>query len=202
VAKGCGPILIADDDAAFRAYLRVLLEAADFRACEAASGEEALTLAAAEEPGLVLLDIDMPTLNGYVVCQKLRERFGETLPIIFISGVRTESFDRAGGFLIGADDYFVKPLDASELVARVERLLTGNRRPARARLEPVFALTPREDEILTLLVDGLDQPEIAGRLFISENTVAKHIQHILSKLGVHTRAQAVALAARTGLVET
>ena len=194
-------VLVVDDDPRFRALVRALFDTAALRTCEASSGEEALALAATEEPGVVLLDIDMPTLNGYVVFQKLRERFGEELPIVFITGVRTESYDRAAGFVLGADDYFVKPFDPSELLARVARLLAGKHRPARVTAAPASDLTAREAEVLTLLVHGLDQRKIAARLFISENTVAKHIQHILSKLGVHTRAQAVALAARTGLVE-
>jgi len=61
--------------------------------------------------------------SGYVVLQKLRERFGEQMPIVFVSGVRTESYDRAGGFLLGAYDYFVKPVDPGELLARMARLL-------------------------------------------------------------------------------
>jgi two-component system, NarL family, nitrate/nitrite response regulator NarL len=194
-------VLVVDDDPRFRALVRALFDTAALRTCEASSGEEALALAATEEPGVVLLDIDMPTLNGYVVFQKLRERFGEELPIVFMTGVRTESYDRAAGFVLGADDYFVKPFDPSELLARVARLLAGKHRPPRVTAAPASDLTAREAEVLTLLVQGLDQRKIAGRLFISENTVAKHIQHILSKLGVHTRAQAVALAARTGLVE-
>ncbi len=194
-------VLVVDDDPRFRALVRALFDTAALRTCEASSGEEALALAATEEPGVVLLDIDMPTLNGYVVFQKLRERFGEELPIVFMTGVRTESYDRAAGFVLGADDYLVKPFDPSELLARVARLLAGKHRPARVTAAPASDLTAREAEVLTLLVQGLDQRKIAGRLFISENTVAKHIQHILSKLGVHTRAQAVALAARTGLVE-
>jgi DNA-binding NarL/FixJ family response regulator len=188
-------ILVVDDDSGFRAYVNALLADADLRINEAASGEEALRLAAEEEPSLVLLDIDMPVMNGYLVFRKLRERFGERLPIIFISGVRTEPYDRVAGLLLGAEDYLVKPFDPSELLARLERLLAARPKPARPAL---FDLTTREEEVLELLVEGFNQHEIASKLFISQHTVAKHIQHILSKLGVHTRAQAVALAARTG----
>jgi two-component system nitrate/nitrite response regulator NarL len=193
----CGAILVVDDDVDFRTTLRALLERAGLRTREAANGEEALRLATEEEPSLVLLDIEIPGMNGYLVLQKLRERVGEQLPIIFISGVRTESYDRVGGLLLGADDYLVKPFDPDELLARVQRLLPVNPYPSPAAAVARFDLTAREGEILEQLVEGLDQRGIARKLFISENTVAKHIQHILSKLGVHTRAQAVAVAARS-----
>src|SRR5437763_15729170 len=95
----------------------------------------------------------------------------------------------------GADDYGVNPLDAQELVERLDRLVH--------RAQPIWtkhALTPRELEVLTLLSEGLAQTEIADRLEISPKTVATHIERILSKLGVRSRAQAVALAYRDTLV--
>jgi two-component system nitrate/nitrite response regulator NarL len=101
------------------------------------------------------------------------------------------------GLLVGGDDYLVKPFDPNELLARVRRLL-----PSRlAGGETTRTLTRRELDVLSLLVEGLSQPEIAERLFISPKTVGKHIEHILSKLGVHNRAQAVARAVRDELIE-
>jgi DNA-binding NarL/FixJ family response regulator len=200
MAKDCGPILIADDDDQFRGYLRILLERAGLRTCEAVSGQEALRRAAEEEPAVAILDINMPEMNGWLVFESLRQRFGDLFPIILVSGVRMESYDRTVGFLVGADDYFLKPLDPDALLARVKRLLSTSRRAVRSAASR-FDLTAREIDVLGLLVEGLDTSEIARSLFISERTVGKHIQHMFSKLGVRTRAQAVALATRTGLAD-
>ena len=97
------------------------------------------------------------------------------------------------GLLLGADDYLPKPIRFDHLLARVRRLVAQSA----AIPGPVASqLTPREQEVLGLLADGLEQDDIARRLFISPKTVAKHIERILSKLGVHSRAQAVVLALR------
>jgi len=117
---------------------------------------------------------------------------------MFVSGERVEPFDRVAGLLLGADDYVVKPFAPDEFTARVRRMVMRS-----ASDDPGAVgtkLTRREAEILQLLTSGLTQQEIAGQLVISESTVASHIEHILDKLAVHSRAQAVALALRSGLV--
>jgi DNA-binding NarL/FixJ family response regulator len=152
----------------------------------------------------VLLDVNMPDGSGYEVCRALRSEFGPGLPIVFLSGERTEGFDRAAGLMLGADDYLVKPFDPDELVARVRRLVGRGfhaRDGSGTQRMIARSLTPREREVLRLLVDGFAQDEIASSLFISPKTVATHVQRILGKLGVRTRAQAVALAFRERLVE-
>jgi DNA-binding NarL/FixJ family response regulator len=146
----------------------------------------------------VLLDIQLPDLNGYEVCRGLRNRYGDSIAIVFISGERTEPLDRAGGLLLGADDYLTKPVDPGELIARVTRLVgrprsNGDGPSSNGKLD---ALTQRENEVLGLLAEGLRQGEIAERLVISPKTVATHIQRILGKLEVRSRAQAVSLALR------
>ena len=194
------PILLVDDDPTMREMIAVLLEQAGFPTLQASSGEEALAAARRGRPMLVILDVRLPGVSGYEVHHELRSRFGDDLPIIFISGERVESLDRAGGLLLGADDYVVKPFAPDELVARVRRLVTRSASASAARQGP--KLTGREGEVLRLLASGLGQPEIAKELFISSKTVATHIQHIPAKLGVHSRAQAVAVAHRDGLLRS
>jgi two-component system, NarL family, nitrate/nitrite response regulator NarL len=194
----CGPILIVDDDAAFRELVRSLLSRLDCAVVEAADGYDALKAAREEQPSLVLLDVDVPGISGYEVCRELRDVYGEDLAIIFVSGRRREQLDLVAGLLIGADDYLVKPFEAAELLARVRRHLS---RAPRSLNGNAASLTPREQEILDLLATGLDQRAIAERLVISPKTVATHIQRILGKLGVRSRAQAVAYAHRHGLVD-
>jgi DNA-binding NarL/FixJ family response regulator len=145
------------------------------------------------------LEVALPGLSGYEVCHQLRNEFGDALPIVFLSGDRTEPFDRVAGLLIGADDYLVKPFALDELLARVRRLA---RRTAPVPPAVASKLTNREMEVLRLLADGLDQDEIARQLFITRKTVGTHIENTMRKLGVRNRAQAVALAYREDLVES
>ena len=194
-----GSILVVDDDAGQRQLLRVLLERIGLEVSEAADGETALAAATANRPDLVLLDVSLPHVGGYEVCHELRQRYGRELPIFFVSGTRIGSGDRTAGLLLGGDDYITKPFDPDELLARVRGLL--RRMPQRrvAAETPFPELTAREREILGLLATGLRQNEIARQLVISPRTVSTHIQHILEKLHVNSRAQAVALAHRQGV---
>ena len=197
VARRDGWILVVDDDAACRALVTSVLARVGFETREAGSGSEALAAVSNDRPAVVILDVSMPGISGYEVCRELRDKFGQDLPIVFLSGTRTESYDRAGGILLGADDYIVKPFDPDELLARVRRLAS---RSARRPSGVGYALTRREREVLRLLAAGISQEGIASRLFISPKTVATHIQRVIGKLGVHSRAQAVALAHREHLV--
>jgi DNA-binding NarL/FixJ family response regulator len=191
--SSCGLVLVVDDDVHFRAFVAATLATAGFESVEAATGTEALAWAESERVDGVILDVILPGISGYEVCRRLRDRFGESLPILFVSGVRTEPLDRVAGLLLGSDDYLVKPFAPDELVARVCALLRRGAR-ARAPIGNGWGLTPRETEVLGLLASGLGQAEIASRLVISPKTVGTHIEHILSKMGARSRAQAVALA--------
>jgi two-component system, NarL family, nitrate/nitrite response regulator NarL len=155
----------------------------------------------------VLVEVNLPEVSGYEVCRELREAFGEEVAIIFLSAHRTEPYDRVAGLLIGADDYIVKPFDSDELLARVRSALRRFQPSRRGSTSGalgvgVESLTARELEVLRLLAGGLDQGEIATQLVISPKTVGTHIQRVLTKLGVHSRAHAVALAHEHGLAET
>jgi DNA-binding response OmpR family regulator len=201
VARSGGRILIVDDDPAARELLAAVLKRAGFEADTVETGDQALDAVGAKRPLLVLLEVRLPDMSGYTVCRALREQRPDSMPIIFMSGERTEWYDRVGGLLLGADDYIVKPFAPDELVARIRTLLRRADRPIQNGAQKTN-LTARESEVLRLLADGLSQADIASRLFISSKTVATHIEHVLEKLEVRSRAQAVALAYREGLLET
>jgi DNA-binding NarL/FixJ family response regulator len=196
-------ILVVDDDRNFRALIREELERAGFAVHEASDGEQALATARANRPSLVVLDVCLPGISGYEVLRALQETVRADLPVLFMSGERTDKNDRVSALLLGADDYFVKPFAADELLARIRRSLAhegrGNGTARADTPSPLAMLTAREREVLKLLADGLGQAQIAAHLVVSTRTVATHIQHILSKLDVHSRVQAVALALRHGL---
>jgi DNA-binding NarL/FixJ family response regulator len=189
-----GPILVVDDDEGFRTFVAEVLENVGYRTEQLANGVDVLPAAEAERPATVLLDVQLPGLNGYQVCRDLRDQYGDAVPVLFISGERTEALDRAAGLLLGADDYMIKPIDPGELIARVGRLLKepGSNGGSSPEDEKLASLTQREHEVLDLLAEGYQQDEIAHRLVISPKTVATHIQRILGKLDVRSRAQAVA----------
>jgi DNA-binding NarL/FixJ family response regulator len=197
VAGGEGDVFIVTPDDDARESLARLFTRAGHATTYVASGEEALAGAFRTRPSLVVLDLELRDMTGYEVCYELRERVGQDLPIILLSAERTEPSDRVAGLLIGADDYLAKPFDPDELLARARRLLARSSPPSDAEDAP---LTGREVQVLQLLADGLPQDAIAKELFISSKTVSTHIQRILTKLDVHSRTEAVALAFRQGLV--
>jgi len=186
-------VLIVEDDDLQRELMVELAERAGYETAAFARGEEALARLPDASTAVVVIDICLPGISGYEVCCEVRERCGPDLPILFVSGVRTEGFDRAGGLMIGADDYLAKPFAPDEFIGRLRSLV---RRSTPTRVQPHPSLTDREDEVLSLLATGLAPVDVASELVISPKTVGNHIEHIYSKLGVHTRAQAVAAAFR------
>lgn len=124
-------ILIVDDDPHIRQLLAFALEKAGYATCEASDGESALAMAAEATPDMVVLDINMPRMDGLEVCRRLRAQ-GD-LPILFLSS-RDEEIDRVLGIELGADDYVVKPFSPRELVARVGAILRRARGPG--KLDP------------------------------------------------------------------
>lgn len=207
-------VLVADRDKAFSAGVAELVAHAGLTARTAATGAEALASARAGRPSVVVLDVGLREMSGYETCRELRETFGETLPILFVSSERTEPSDRVAGLLLGADDYLAKPVDPDELLARIRRSATRSTAQERVtnangsvhaiggglRPDSVSSLTAREIEVLRLMAVGQTPREIAERLVISPKTVSSHLQRILTKLAVHSRLQAVVLAFELGLV--
>jgi DNA-binding NarL/FixJ family response regulator len=200
----CGTILIVDDDDASRLTAVQVAVRLGYDARPTPTADELLERLGPERPSLALVAVELDgPVNGLEVMRQLHEAFDADLPVILVSAARTAPLDRTAGLMLGADDYLVKPLDPGELLARIRRSL--RRMPGRPTngngKQAETSLSPRERQILELLAAGRTQREIASELVISSKTVATHIQHILSKLGVQSRAQAVAVAFKRGLVE-
>jgi DNA-binding NarL/FixJ family response regulator len=190
-------VLVADPDDSSRMSLARVLRGAGYHVEQADTGERALNLARSTLPVAIILEVPLPGLSGYEVCHTLRSELGSALPVLFLSGVRTEWYDRIAGLLLGADDYMVKPYAAGELLARLARLI---RRSRVAAPRVAHDLTPRELDVLNLMGEGLRQEQIAHRLFISPKTVATHVEHILRKLAVRSSAEAIVVAFREELL--
>jgi DNA-binding NarL/FixJ family response regulator len=183
--------LVGDGDARDRAETVALVSGTGCRTQAFETGAELLEAALIQAPALTILDSGLRGPSAYEVCRELRDRWGERLPIVFVSADRTEVNDEIAALLLGADDYFAKPLRSERFLARIRRLLARAEAPV-AR----SSLTPRELEILELLVGGRRPTEIAQRLHITRKTASTHIEHIMAKLGAHSQAQAVAFALR------
>ncbi len=124
MAERVGAVLIVDEDPDVRTRVGRALLRAGFQVRECVEGEEALAAAGVERPAAVVLEVDLPDVDGFEVCRELRDRFGDDLPVVLVSGTRVTPHDRVAGLLIGADDYLVKPVNADELLVRLRRLLT------------------------------------------------------------------------------
>jgi DNA-binding NarL/FixJ family response regulator len=194
----CGVILVVDDDECFRTLVVSVVEEAGYAAVAAATGEQGILAARQDPPDVAVVDIELPGISGYEVCRRLREE-SPGVGVVFVSGTQTERLDRVAGLIIGADDYLVKPFAPDELLARIRSLLQP--RAAAPSAGGDSDLTRRERQVLALLGNGSAQAEIAETLVISPKTVAAHIERILRKLGVHSRAQAVAVAYRDGILD-
>jgi DNA-binding NarL/FixJ family response regulator len=211
--------LIADDQQAVRAGFAALLETqADITVlATAANGEEAVQLCREHRPDIVLMDIRMPVLDGIAATRQICAA-GDAGPRVLV--LTTFDLDEyvydalqagASGFLlkdappeslfeavrvVAAGDALLAPVVTRRLIAEFARL----RPPQRTRPEDLDALTRREIEILSLVAAGLSNHEIADRLVLSNETVKTHVSHILRKLALRDRAQAVVAAYESGLV--
>ena len=140
-------VLVVDDDPHIRALLVFAFEKAGMAVREAADGEEALGEVARAAPDLVVLDINMPRMDGLEVCRRLRAT--SEVPVLFLSS-RDEEFDRVLGIELGADDYVVKPFSPREVVARANAIM----RRAAPRAAPVESAATRSHGLLTLDAEG------------------------------------------------
>jgi DNA-binding NarL/FixJ family response regulator len=212
-------VLIADDQALVRAGFRKLLEAApDVEVVgEAADGREAVDHAQRLRPSLVLMDIRMPRLDGIEATRRLVEAHGDAIRVLILTtfGLDDYVYD---ALRAGASGFMLKDAPPEELLAAIEVVARGDaliapavtrsvieefarRSPGGSAPVPVLdELTAREREVLELLARGLSNAEIAERLVVSDGTVKTHVAHVLAKLGLRDRVQAVILAYESGVV--
>ena len=156
---------------------------------------DALATLREHAPAVAIFEVED---GGCELLRELRDRFGPEMPVVLVSADRTSPSDVVAGLLVGADDYAAESMDADEFIARVRRLVDRTRRTsnATADLRRLSSLTERERQVLALIAEGRSQKQIATELGISVKTVGSHVQNLLSKLGLHTRVEAVALAVR------
>ena len=205
-------VLIADDHSVVREGLRRFLGRDPELTVvgEASDGAEAVELARQLHPDVVLMDLLMPVMDGIAATAAIRKELLETEVVALTSVL--ESTAVIGAVRAGAIGYLLKDIQASELRRAIKAAAAGQVQltpQASAYLmhevrtpEAIEALTEREREVLRLLVQGHSNKEIGRDLQIAEDTVKTHVKHIMAKLGVQSRTQAVLYAMRFGLVST
>ncbi len=207
-------LVVVDDHALFRAGLVSLLAGMEeFHVVgEAKNGAEALDVIAQKNPRIVLLDVNMPVMNGVETVRALRDA-GNDLRIVMLT-ISKRQDDLLGAIRAGANGYLLKNADPDELRSALLMIvsnksvlapeITGQVMDALRLSFPKSSgelLTDREIEVLDCLAKGLTTAEIAATLMISKNTTKTHIRNIFNKLEVSNRAEAVSVAMTQGLLE-
>ena len=205
-------VFLVDDHAMLRKGLRFFLTGFDDLELvgEAASGKEAIRLCAELQPDVVLMDMVMPDMDGAAATQAIRQQSPSVEVIALTSFQEEDLIERA--LQAGAISYLLKNVSAQALAEAIRRAHAGHSTLAPEATEVLvkatrqragqhdYGLTERELEVLSLLVEGLSNAEIAERLVVSVATVKFHVRGILSKLGVSSRTEAVALAWQQSLI--
>jgi DNA-binding NarL/FixJ family response regulator len=213
MSEGGIRILVADDHPMLREGLvGVLSTQPDFEVVgEAADGSETVRLAEALSPDVILLDLEMPGTDGVAALEGLRDAGSGARAIVFTAYDTDERI--LGALRAGARGYLLKGASRAEIFGAVRTVHAGSsllQPGVTARLlehiergdggARANQLTPRELEVLGSISEGLHNSEIAERLFVTERTVKFHVSSILAKLGADNRTEAVAIAARRGLI--
>ena len=209
-------VMIADDHVLMREGLKQLLELGNNIEVIAQSGdgEETIKKAVECKPDVILLDINMPKLNGIEVLRRLKD-MGQTSKIIMLTihDAREYLFET---MKIGANGYILKDSDSDSLVKAIKDVYAGKTylQPSIASmlvdeinskgeenkdLAKIKSLTRREYEVLTLLAEGINNKEIADKLYISEKTVKNHVSNIFKKIKVNDRIQAAIFAYKNNI---
>ncbi|HOG64757.1 MAG TPA: response regulator transcription factor [Spirochaetota bacterium] len=212
-------VLIIDDHPLYREGLKTLLGRSErFGICaEAGTASEGLEAALACKPQIILTDLSLPDRGGLDLVEELIQRVPDAKILVVSMHSKIEYI--AGAFQRGALGYLVKDKAAENLVTGIEAILAGTRfleaPHSMEEVETVISgthagvnrqvayslLSPREQEVLRLLAEGLSNKEVADRLFISTKTAEHHRANIMAKLDVHNMVELVRYAARLGLVD-
>lgn len=202
-------VLVVDDHRMFAELLRSTLEQHDDLVITgvAVDGDEAVDRAAADAPDVVVLDYRLPGDDGVTVAARIR-RAAPDARLIMLTGHDDDQVMRAA-VAVGCTGFVTKDRAADELIHAVRAVRDGGTafdtdrlaRLVETRTGPTRrdSLTQRERDVLELLVEGATTRQIAERLFISHNTARNHVQHLIRKLGAHSRVEAIATALRKGL---
>jgi two-component system, NarL family, response regulator DegU len=211
-----GPrLLLVDDHRLLRQGLRRAVEEAGFDVVgEAGDGEEAVRLATALQPELVLMDVSMPVLDGIEATRRLRNSVPETRVVILTMHGEESVIERA--LRAGAAAYLLKDCSTEEVAATLRAVAAGDTElspdlarsmlaelpgPEGATVDPpASVLSHREAEVLQLFADGCSTIEVGQRLYISAKTVKNHLASIYEKLDARDRTQAVLTAVRMGII--
>jgi DNA-binding NarL/FixJ family response regulator len=199
-------LLVDDHSLVRRGFRRILEDEPDIVvAGEAGDGAEAIRLAQELRPKVIVMDCAMPGMNGLEATRQILEKQPQTL--VLMLSMHTEETLVRQALDAGARGYVLKNAVDLELGAAIRRVVAGEtvldsqlRRPAALKGERDAHLTPRELEILQMIVDGKSNKEIATALELSANTVAVHRANLMDALGIHKTAELVVYAIRNGLV--
>jgi len=206
-------IILVDDHDVVRQGFKYFIDAIEELELvgEAANGEEAVTAVAEIQPDIVLMDMVMPKMNGIEAIRAIKSQNDMVKIIALTSFVDDEQLVHQA-LEAGADGYFFKNVTVDELAEAVRKIYRGDIAMASdatkllikaktAPQEPKIDFTERETDVIKLMIDGLNNREIGEELFISRATVKFHVSSILSKLGVSTRTEAVAVIIQNNLLE-
>jgi len=204
-------VMIVDDHGMVRKGLAAILRIrTDLElVAEASNGLEAVRVCEEVQPDVILMDLVMPDMGGAEATRVIRERYPQ-IQILALTSFQEKELVR-GALQAGAIGYLLKNVSADDLAAAIREAHAGRstlapeaiqalirndiQGPIRElELHEFFDLTPREREVMALMVEGLSNPDIAERLVVSRSTAKAHVSNILSKLGVSNRAEAIALA--------